>query len=78
VWKTLTPKQRKHFAKLAKTTPGSLRHQIEGRRPFSTELAVKVEKATVKMGLPIVNRGDLNETCGRCDYARYCKKVDLT
>lgn len=78
LWRSLTPAQRKRFATLAKSTPGSLRQYSEGRRSVNPDLAVRIEKAGVKMGFAPISRTDLNETCAKCEFARYCLKAKLT
>lgn len=77
LWRDLDPKQRKRFAALAGKTAGSLRHVVDGRRGISSDLAIKLEKASVRMALKPLDRMALNETCGKCEFARYCKKVSL-
>lgn len=79
LWRQLTPAQRLVFARHAKSTPGALRGPIEGRRGISPDLAIRLEKASVRMrvGEPVM-RTELNETCGRCEYARWCLKAKLT
>lgn len=80
-WRGMTPDQRVRFAALVHSTVGSLRQIVEGRRGISSEMAVKLEKASVHMHTDVVlNRMDLNATCRRCEYARTCTAVkgDLT
>lgn len=78
LWRELTPKQRTRFATLAKTTDGSLRLNVEGRRGISSDLAIRVEKAAEKMGLTPISRMELSPTCGKCEFARFCVKAKLT
>lgn len=77
IWRKLKPEQRVRLAALAKTTAGSLRGNIEGRRGISSDLAIRVEKAAVKLGVQGLSRTDLNATCSRCEYARACMRKDL-
>ena len=72
LWRTLNLKQRERFATLAGTTPGSLRHVVEGRRGISAELAVKLEKAAIRMGVTMLSRTELNGACAKCEFARAC------
>lgn len=78
LWRGLDPKQRKRFAALAKSTPGSLRQNAEGGRGISSDLAIRLEKAAARMGLSPLSRADLNEACGRCEYAKFCLKAKLS
>lgn len=77
LWRNMTPAERKVFATLAKSTDGSLRQAAEGRRGISPDLASRIERAVVKIGAKPISRMDLNETCRNCDFAKYCKKVNL-
>lgn len=77
MWRKMTPPERLRFATLVKSTPGSLRQSIEGRRKISPDLAVRIERATVAIGVTPINRTSLNETCKRCDYAKACLKAKL-
>ncbi len=77
LWRSMTPAERKVFATLAKSTDGSLRQAAEGRRGISADLASRIERAAVKIGAKPISRMELNETCAKCEFARYCKKVSL-
>jgi len=71
LWRKLKPAERVRFAALAKSTTGSLKHYAEGRRGISSDLAIRLEKASVKMRVvPIVSRMDLSDACGRCEFAK--------
>jgi len=74
-WQRMVPADRKAFAKLVGTTVNSFRHVAEGRRGISPDLAIRIEKASEKMieRMPAFERGELNETCRKCDYARMCR-----
>lgn len=72
LWRTLDTKQRERFASLAGTTAGSLRHVVEGRRGISAELAVKLEKAAIRIGVAMISRTELNAACSKCEFARAC------
>lgn len=74
LWHRLDVTLRRRFADLAKTTVGSLRQYAEGRRNMSPGLAIRVEKATVMLGVPKIDRTELSEVCRKCKYARACRK----
>ncbi len=78
LWRSLTPPQRKRFAALAKSTPGSVRQLAEGRRGISSGFAIRIEKAGSRMGVGSLNRVDLNEDCRGCEYAKFALKAKLT
>ncbi len=78
LWASLTAAQRKVFAKHVKSTVGSFKHTAYGRRRITPETAVRIEKATVRMGLDVIGRTELNETCSRCEFARACLRGKLT
>lgn len=73
LWDGFTPADKDRFAALVRKSKGSLMHVVHGRRGISSELAVRMEKAAAKMDRKI-SRGELNETCGRCEYYRSCTK----
>ncbi len=77
LWRGMTPAERKVFAQFAKSTDGSLRQVAEGRRGISSDLAVRIEHAVVKIGAKPISRMELNSTCGGCEFARYVKKLEL-
>jgi len=72
LWKPMSVKHRARFAMLAGTSVGSLRQYVEGRREISAALAAQIQKATKLMGVPVIDRTQLNATCRRCDYAKQC------
>jgi len=78
LWASLDAAQRKVFAKHVKSTVNSFKHTAYGRRRITPETAVRIEKATVRMGLDVIGRTELNETCARCEFARACLKGKLT
>lgn len=78
LWRSLTPPQRKRFAALAKSTPGSLRQLAEGRRGISSGFAIRIEKAGGRMGVGCLNRTDLSDDCRGCEYAKFALKAKLT
>lgn len=71
-WHAMKPEQRKEFAKLVGKTVNSFRHVAEGRRGISSDLAIRIEKASEKVDMPQFSRMELNETCRKCEYARQC------
>ena len=77
LWRSLTPAQRVVFAKHTKSTVGALRGPVEGRRGIGPDLAIRIEKATTKLGGTPIGRTELSETCGKCEYARWCLKARL-
>ena len=70
LWRAMTPTERKAFALLAKSTDGSLRQAAEGRRGISSDLAARIERATISIGVAPINRTELNETCKACEFAK--------
>jgi len=76
LWQKLEPKMRERLARLAGTSPGSLRQYAEGRRRVNPELAAQLEKSIKLMGYVPINRTQLNDTCKRCEYARRCLRLD--
>lgn len=72
MWRKLTPEQRRRLATILKTTVSSLRQYADARRGISAEMAVRIEKAIEQMRLPFLSRMDLNGTCRRCEFARFC------
>jgi hypothetical protein len=74
LWRSLKPEQKRLFAKLAKTTAGSLRQYAEGQRPIHPDLAIRVERASTGVGAAL-DRTELSEVCRRCDYARIARKT---
>lgn len=77
MWHGMTPEQRKRFAVLVKSTPGSLRHVVEARRGINSDLAIRMEKAAGRMGVAL-SRTELSSVCGKCEFARACLKADLS
>ena len=73
IWRKMKPAERDKLAELARTTPGSLRHVVAGRRHASSELAMALETALEDMGLRAIPRGELSPVCARCSYYRHCK-----
>jgi len=73
-WHHMVPADRKVFTKLVGKSVNSFRHVAEGRRGISSDLAIRIEKASEKMAdrMPTFNRMELNETCRKCEYARRC------
>jgi hypothetical protein len=53
-----------------RSTPGAMRQYIEGRRHISPDIAIRLEKATLTLGVDPISRMTLNQTCRRCDFAR--------
>lgn len=78
LWRSLSPAQRKVFARHAKSTAGALRGPVEGRRGISSDLAVRIERAVVKIHAQPISRTELNETCNKCEFARYALKAKLS
>lgn len=78
LWQSMTPPQRKRFAALARSTSGSLRQTVEGRRGISSDLAIRLEKAAARLGLKPISRTDLSDTCSKCEFARACLKAKLS
>jgi hypothetical protein len=78
MWRALTPAERKLFAHFAKTTAGNFRHYVEGRRNFTPEVAIRTEKAAVRMRLKPISRAELSATCSKCEFARACLDRELT
>lgn len=76
LWRSLKPAQKIAFAGRAKTSPETLRQYVEGYRIIQPDLAIRIERATVAQGKRI-DRSELSSVCGGCEYARYCKKVNL-
>ena len=76
LWQEMTPELRRRFVKVLGTTPGTARQYAEGRRGISSAVAIRIEKATMLMGtkFPRLNRMQLNETCGSCEFAIRCTK----
>lgn len=72
LWQKMIPGARIEFAKLARTTSGNLRQYAEGRRGISSTLAIRIEKATIKLGFKPISRMKLNATCRECEFARRC------
>jgi hypothetical protein len=73
MWHAMKPEARKVFAQLVGKSVNSFRHVAEGRRGISSELAIKIEKASALLDTrPRFNRMDLNETCRKCEYAKRC------
>lgn len=77
LWRGMSPVEREAFAVLVKSTAGSMRQVAEGRRGVSSDLASRIERATVKIGVKPISRMELNSTCGSCEFARYVKKLEL-
>ncbi len=73
IWRKMKPAEREKLAELARTTPGSLRHVVAGRRHASSELAMTLESALEDMGLRPISRGELSPVCAKCSYYRACK-----
>lgn len=73
LWDSFAAAEKTRFASLVKKSRGSLMHVVHGRRGISSELAVRMEKAASRMDREL-SRGDLNETCGRCEYYRACNQ----
>lgn len=67
--KDLTTDQRTRIARLAKTSPGFLRHVQSGRRKPSAEMAIRIEVAAKRVGLDLPREG-LCSACGGCNLAR--------
>ena len=72
LWQSLTPDLRRQLAKLSRTSAGSLRQYAEGRRGITPALAIRVEKAVTELGFKTIWRTQLNDTCGKCEFARTC------
>jgi hypothetical protein len=72
LWTSLTPEMRRRLTKLMHSTPGTVRQYVEGRRTISAEMAVRMEKATITLGVEPLSRMVLNKTCHDCEYARAC------
>ncbi len=70
LWTRLTPEMRRRLTKLMRSTPGTMRQYVEGRREISPDLAIRFEKATETLDVERVNRMQLNHTCRACEYAR--------
>jgi hypothetical protein len=68
----LTPEMRRRLTKLMRTTPGTVRQYVEGRRTISSGMAIRMEKATLTLGVEPLNRRDLSMVCHDCEYARAC------
>ena len=75
LWKAMKPAEREKLAKLARTTAGSMRHVVEGRREATPELAMYLESALEDLGLKRIGRGEISPTCGKCSYYRSCQVV---
>lgn len=79
LWKGLDPEQKRAFARLISSTVENLRQYVHGRRVIHPELAVRLEKASLKAAsvtMIVLDRTELSETCGRCEYARAFKKLE--
>jgi MoaA/NifB/PqqE/SkfB family radical SAM enzyme len=72
LWKVITPDLRRQLAKLARTSSGSLRQYAEGRRATTPALAIRLEKAVTELGFKTIWRTQLNDTCGKCEFAKAC------
>lgn len=70
----LTPKQRNALADRMKMNRDALRHIASGYRGASAEMAIKIERAATKMGLPI-QRESLCAACGGCEFAKKARKL---
>jgi len=79
LWTSLTPEMRRRLTKLMHTTPGTVRQYVEGRRTISPDMAIRMEKATITLGVEPLNRRELSKTCHDCEYAKACtaKKGEL-
>lgn len=75
-WKSLaTTEQWRELAFRASTTVGTMDHLVTGNRKASSAMAIRIERASDRMaGMPTLNRTELSDTCGSCDYARKCRK----
>lgn len=73
------PEQQRRIAALVAsatgrpTTANSLRHAAKGRVGVSAEMATAIEHAAKNIGLDI-RREDLSAACGRCEFAKACRK----
>lgn len=70
------------LAKLARTTPGTLRQIAGGYRKsnVTAELAVRIDRAAAVMrsrepALPEIQRESLNAACRGCEFAKRCRKA---
>ena len=72
LWRFLTPTMRERLTALMRSTPGTMRQYVEGRRSISPDIAIRFEKATYKLGVDPVNRMQLSPTCKKCEYALRC------
>jgi len=70
LWQSLTIDLRRQLAKLARTSAGSLRQYAEGRRATTPALAIRLEKAVTDLGFKTIWRTQLNDTCGKCEFAK--------
>jgi hypothetical protein len=78
VWHLMRPEARKVFADFVGKSVNSFRHVAEGRRGISSDLAIRIEKASEKLDTrPRLTRMELNATCRNCEYAKACKKGKL-
>ena len=68
----LTQTQMRELAARAGTTYDSLRHVQAGRRKLSSEAAIRVEKAALKLGLDI-RREKMSAGCATCEFAKACR-----
>lgn len=72
-----SPEQREELYALAKTSKGTLRHIVDGRRNMSVTKAAVIEEATIELNkiypdLPPVLRTSSCSACGSCPYAKKC------
>lgn len=77
-----TTAQLARLAKLARSTPGTLRQIAGGYRKSNTtaELAVRLDHAAAVMrsrdpDLPEIRRETLSAACKGCEFAKRCRKA---
>jgi ribosome biogenesis protein Nip4 len=71
--------EKKHLARLSSINYLYLYQIKDGSREVSSELAAKIEQASIKINkknrrLPVIGRGDLSKTCNKCPYIKLCNK----
>jgi hypothetical protein len=69
----LSPKVRNTLADRMKMNRDALRHIASGHRGASAEMAIKIERAALRMGIPI-QRESLCAACGGCELAKKARK----
>lgn len=78
--KASTRAERGHLARNARTSVGQLRQIAGHHRKPSAELAIRLERAALKLRiknpkLPLLLREHLARACASCEFARVCRPL---